>query len=1320
MSSISSLGAEKPPSAMAVAAATNNSPRLVDGIINQKTESSMPPMGPPPEVPSAGLQFPLCRWVTRSRFPPNQSEQRRQCQCHQNAKKNTPPRGIYKQYVHPADAQKFPMQRNVYQVKRRRFPLRLSRGTAPPSLPVSEEFKRFPIGSQVPDASITLTFPELGQIPKRNASSAIRQAAMTTTTAMTRRGQVRVPPAAKAPQEFPIIKKRFVSFPNHHRTMVNGQGDGNGNGGGHGDPSGGIKMLSWPTDVVPTPPPTTTMTQMSRDTIPKIDTDPQWTGGEGAATATNDDDDVHKVFDNELEPHGRRPGETAAAAAALNLNVPDADADAEGVGEQKEIEHQQAENFNDAFGQRHDHDHNDSENDGDGDGDYAMDVDVPKNKHEICEQSKLEKVFGEAEAEMEHGRAEDHNELNMTKEGSNNLAHEEQQPPQQRQRQRQQQQSICLAGEQTIDANGHEATAASTSASSHSNHQRQQQQQRLRRQLPVDLSDARETSPKQVDDPNQIRIPTHIRLIDGASSHVQSEHGSLGSRSRSPSAGPETVTRPNIELLKRSVRAFLAEGAVASRTAAPPQLDFELIDLLTDAIEFLCEPTTTGNLWSAAEPQAEAEAEIETEAEPEAGVGVEQSADMTVSKVSEDRDSETIVVADVYLDQVDQPTEVDDNNNNSSNSSSNNSSGSPVNASSEMKYELKTASTATLPSRRLPTTVLSSTPLSSTPIPGVPTLAAPPTSRFHQPTSRIRNVDAVPAPITPLLLGEQLKRSSASRDDISIDPDSVLPERTRLRRQRRMRSQDSVEEKPEDVIERLNKLKARISGALSEVKGVLKQYSTESEAEAAGEKWLGPPASPSPKPAAESESGAAGTAAGTPPVTFRFVSKVRRRSYFDEAEEEKEEQEQEKEATKEDVRENHVPKPATDLKEQKDEPKTAERQENSTEIKPTKTEEPATKSQDEGLKASAASSEPPPVNGEPSKAKVPEKSKAQAKMDFLAKVQSELRAKSVKEPKQSPRASATPEETLTPAEPAHKPTEEPTPTAIALPNESATQPAAKLDAPASVKTVKTVKKKVVVKAKVNPRRASIAAVEPSKIKIEPAVEQIDALIAQRRPSDSEAIVKRKKKQKLMSSIAAAAAAPLTSGNQKEAETATATATATGTADSIAEETAVKPEPLAIAKSEQLATAEVNAVAAKSETKSAAKSRQGDEAATRPATSATATEAEAAKAQPKRLQIDEAAAPAIANQAPASGRGRRASLKLAELVGETVLVVPASSASAATSPPTTSPDPAATVPAIISSLSESKEPINQSAVVPGDCHSFRDAGGSNAPTGGHRC
>ncbi|XP_017063505.1 titin [Drosophila eugracilis] len=1111
--------AEESTPSMSQAAANNNihnSQWLVDGIVNQGTESAVFCWSKTaPEVLGMAGQFPLGQGITwQNSFPMN----------HYYGSMNI---GICQPHFQPMQTGKFPMHLNL-QINNG-FPLNLW------DIPVTDQEKHenyiidtqlltphqvydpckgsFPL--QQVYAPWHLNFPQLLQLPRKNSDGAFPE--MSTT--MTRRGQVASSPAEQAPQEFPIIKKRFVSFPNY-RAM--------------------------PQDEPEYPPPTatTTMTQPGLDEVTEID-------GGGGGLGSSGGHKVPPMFDNELEAEER-----PAAAEALNLNVA------------REIEHQQAENLNDAFGQRrHDHKNDDA-------------MDEAKNKREICEQSKLEK-------------AEDHNEPNMRD---------------------REQQSICLAREQTIDGNGHRHQHQNQNLNRNSNHQQYD-----------GLSDARESSPEQVD----------VNL------------GRLLTRERNRNPNPNR-TLPNIELLKSSVRAFLAESPPSPRLQLDWDWDWELLDLLTDAIERICGQSETGNFWS------------------EAVAG----ADMTVSKVSEERETETV---DVYpAEQLDQPAELDDNNNTSN-----------AEQATEMKYELKTASPA-LPSR---------SPRPESPV-----------SRLSA-TSRIRNVEPTASTHAPLL-GE-IKRSSISRDSISIDADSVLPERTRLRRQRRIRSQDSIEEKPEDVIERLNKLKARISGALSEVKGVLKQYSTESEAESATEQ---PQSAPSGDTLA--------------PVSFRFVKKVRRRSCFDEAEEEKEQAREgqenatknmeivgdKTESTKKETRDEDLLKTSQDTKVQREQtpfardvseepkkqetqinheqdhnkiqdPKTNEKLETNVElnhktevqehlsekvprdqdnlngniISKTGKDHKEIKENDADQSEKKVENHVPKINGaEP--IRQPEKSKTQSKIEFLAKVQNELKSKPVKET--SPKIETPKEETTKespPQEAASKEatkkeskskeltssgatskelaTKEPTdvleikpeaksesPTAeVALPDESATsQPQPKI------------KKKVIVKVK-NPRRASIAAVEPSKIKVEPAVEQSDALITQRRPSDSEAIVKRKKKLKLMGDTAATH----TSTSPRVTSSATKDCGHQRETASIAEETAA---------SEQLATPEVTAVPAKLPS---AKIGQGE------ATNATA----ATTATPSvKSEID--GDPAIDNLAPAGDRIRRASLKQAELVGETVLVVPA--------------------------------------------------------------
>ncbi|XP_037948087.1 uncharacterized protein MAL13P1.304 [Teleopsis dalmanni] len=115
------------------------------------------------------------------------------------------------------------------------------------------------------------------------------------------------------------------------------------------------------------------------------------------------------------------------------------------------------------------------------------------------------------------------------------------------------------------------------------------------------------------------------------------------------------------------------------------------------------------------------------------------------------------------------------------------------------------------------------------------------------------------------------RKESEIKHSYSVDAmPSSLSTSTRLRRQRRMYSQDSADDS-ESALEKLNRLRARISGALSEVKGVLKQYSTETEAES--DNTLDN------KNLLESKKVDDG------PVQFRFVKKVRRRSFFNEADE---------------------------------------------------------------------------------------------------------------------------------------------------------------------------------------------------------------------------------------------------------------------------------------------------------------------------------------------------------------------------------------------------------------------------------------------------
>ncbi|XP_067647047.1 titin homolog isoform X2 [Eurosta solidaginis] len=123
---------------------------------------------------------------------------------------------------------------------------------------------------------------------------------------------------------------------------------------------------------------------------------------------------------------------------------------------------------------------------------------------------------------------------------------------------------------------------------------------------------------------------------------------------------------------------------------------------------------------------------------------------------------------------------------------------------------------------------------------------------------------------------------SQSGSAASVDEkDSVLPTRTLIRRQKRLQLQ-GPEDKQEDPTERLNRLRARISGALTEVKGVLKHYSVDDSAETnqtppltnsatVGDRMTATEQKPALSQSDLKDEGS---------VSFRFVKKVRRRSVF--------------------------------------------------------------------------------------------------------------------------------------------------------------------------------------------------------------------------------------------------------------------------------------------------------------------------------------------------------------------------------------------------------------------------------------------------------
>jgi len=340
-------------------------------------------------------------------------------------------------------------------------------------------------------------------------------------------------------KEFPTIKKQFVSFPNNDRQTCKSLANVE-----YGNcQKNEARMVRTDVDVVPTPATTQTptMTQMSHNMSTKIDVDSLRT----VETVQNDDvsfdvHDVHKATcDNELNAHEQ----------TLNLNVEAT----EGVGERKEIEHQQAENFNDAFGRQHNNDNNNNnegENKGKGEGD---DVDndamnatsiYAKNKHEICEQSKLETTMAT------------HNELNMTKE----------------------QQSICLASEQiqrqTIEKPT--AAAATVAAATAAASNRQQR-----------ISDARGSSSEQVDDQQRQQI-NDCQLVKSEASTIVTQTETESSLSSSSSSSGH----PSIEFLKCAVRDLLDEGANTFLL-----VDHELFDLLSELVQLIATPINTGNFW---------------------------------------------------------------------------------------------------------------------------------------------------------------------------------------------------------------------------------------------------------------------------------------------------------------------------------------------------------------------------------------------------------------------------------------------------------------------------------------------------------------------------------------------------------------------------------------------------------------------------------------------------------------------------------------------------------------------------------------------------
>ncbi|KNC30105.1 hypothetical protein FF38_09575 [Lucilia cuprina] len=338
---------------------------------------------------------------------------------------------------------------------------------------------------------------------------------------------------------------------------------------------------------------------------------------------------------------------------------------------------------------------------------------------------------------------------------------------------------------------------------------------------------------------------------------------------------------------------------------------------------------------------------------------------------------------------------------------------------------------------------------------------------------------------TTLSTSNQTEQPSAVSRAVSIDSslEDVLPERTRLRRQRRLRTQDSQDE-AEDPIERLNRLKARISASLSEVKGVLKQYSTDNDNENDNE-------TQTPAVANNLKESKEDTKKEEAPVTFRFVKKVRRRSLFTE-EEEKEEKEREKANENKNLLESKdetdnikmnieatLPTLGSEIIKEDLKPKLEKQVENRIENK----EEIKTK---DHVQTSTTEINKNLYTLKEEQQEYLEENKTEAKEDIkINKQNGEIK---IEEPIENDKNHKEDVATLKKE------------TKGAIP-----KPPVKNDADHEAPT--KIKKKVIIKTKDPARRASLAAVEGSKI--EPPVKLAIPAKIHRRPSDSEAVVKKK-------------------------------------------------------------------------------------------------------------------------------------------------------------------------------------------------------------------
>ncbi|KAM7355069.1 uncharacterized protein ACRADG_001290 isoform 2-T2 [Cochliomyia hominivorax] len=352
---------------------------------------------------------------------------------------------------------------------------------------------------------------------------------------------------------------------------------------------------------------------------------------------------------------------------------------------------------------------------------------------------------------------------------------------------------------------------------------------------------------------------------------------------------------------------------------------------------------------------------------------------------------------------------------------------------------------------------------------------------------------------TPASSTNRTEPNSSTNRSISSESSfgDALPERTRLRRQRRLRSQDSQDEQ-EDPIERLNRLKARISASLSEVKGVLKQYSTEGEN--------------------EQENQATASNAITPketkqevkkpevPVTFRFVKKIRRRSLFSEEEEENDKKKDEtkaKEKTESHEETDEKRKDDTDnIKTEINSKLPVENSENKKEQIEQLLEKPSEENIEEveKIKFNDVNKQPPTELKEVKINKDLYTLKEEAQETLENNINGEANLEAKIPPQVINKEIHNEDNNKAKEEPQIVQEEKEVNDAKAETEKIETKP---LDSEHSTKT----KKRIIVKTKDPARRASLAAVEGSKI--EPPVKVAIPAKIHRRPSDSEAVVKKK-------------------------------------------------------------------------------------------------------------------------------------------------------------------------------------------------------------------